>query len=198
MARPPVDCGVGALCRARRARAFFLAGLARTASGPVLAVVAGERDAEDLADDLELFSDDAHFLPAWETLPFEHVSPNVSTMAQRAAARHALITGGPGTVVVGSVRAVVQRVSPSPVDPIHLVVGAEVDLSALTQRLADMGYERTDRVESAASLRSEAGSSTCIRRKGGLRCESTCGVTRSRRSPRSRCSRSGRSVLAPR
>ena len=80
--------------------------------------------------------------------PFEHVSPNVSTMAQRAAARHALITGGPGTVVVGSVRAVVQRVSPSPVDPIHLVVGAEVDLSALTQRLADMGYERTDRVES--------------------------------------------------
>ena len=129
-------------------RAFFLAGLARTASGPVLAVVAGERDAEDLADDLELFSDDAHFLPAWETLPFEHVSPNVSTMAQRAAARHALITGGPGTVVVGSVRAVVQRVSPSPVDPIHLVVGAEVDLSALTQRLADMGYERTDRVES--------------------------------------------------
>ena len=39
-----------------------------------------------------------------------------------------------------------------------------------------MGYERTDRVESAASLRSEAGSSTCIRRKGGLRCESTCGV----------------------
>ena len=130
------------------ARAFFLAGLAGTASGPVLAVVAGERDAEDLADDLELFTDDSHFLPAWETLPFEHVSPNVGTMAQRAAARHALRTGGAGSVVVGSVRAATQRVSPSPVEPVILTVGGEVDLSALTQRLAAMGYERTDRVES--------------------------------------------------
>jgi len=102
------------------ARAFFLAGLAGTASGPVLAVVAGERDAEDLADDLELFTDDSHFLPAWETLPFEHVSPNVGTMAQRAAARHALRTGGAGSVVVGSVRAATQRVSPSPVEPVIL------------------------------------------------------------------------------
>jgi len=130
------------------ARAFFLAGLAGTASGPVLAVVAGERDAEDLADDLELFTDDSHFLPAWETLPFEHVSPNVGTMAQRAAARHALRTGGAGSVVVGSVRAATQRVSPSPVEPVILTVGGEVDLSVLTQRLAAMGYERTDRVES--------------------------------------------------
>ena len=130
------------------ARAFFLAGLAGTASGPVLAVVAGERDAEDLADDLELFTDDSHFLPAWETLPFEHVSPNVGTMAQRAAARHALRTGGAGSVVVGSVRAATQRVSPSPVEPVILTVGGEVDFSALTQRLAAMGYERTDRVES--------------------------------------------------
>ena len=130
------------------ARAFFLAGLARSPRGPVLAVVAGERDAEDLADDLELFTDLSHFLPAWETLPFEHVSPNVGTMAQRAAARHALGTGGPGTVVVGSVRAVTQRVSPSPVEPVTLAVGAEIDLQDLAARLAAIGYERTDRVES--------------------------------------------------
>ncbi|MBI5156956.1 MAG: DEAD/DEAH box helicase, partial [Acidimicrobiia bacterium] len=133
-------------------RAFFLAGVARSSPGPVLAIVAGEHDAEDLADDLELFTDRAHFLPAWETLPFEHVSPNVGTMAQRAAARHALRQGGPGTVVVGSVRAVTQRVSPSPVEPVVLAVGTEVDLPVLTARLAAMGYERTDRVESRGAF----------------------------------------------
>ena len=55
-------------------------------------------------------------MPAWETLPFEHVSPNVGTMAHRVEARHALALNAPG-VVVASVRAAMQRVSPSPVGP---------------------------------------------------------------------------------
>src|SRR3972149_429697 len=94
------------------ARAYLLAGLARAAPGPILAIVAGEHDAEDLADDLELFTEHSRFLPAWETLPFEHVSPNVGTMAQRAAARHFLRGGGAGSVVVGPVRAAPHRGAP--------------------------------------------------------------------------------------
>jgi transcription-repair coupling factor (superfamily II helicase) len=128
-------------------RALFLAGMAEESGGPVFALVAGERDAEELADDLDLFTDDSLFLPAWETLPFEHVSPNVATMAARAAARHALQEGRPGAVVVASVRAAVQRVSPSPVDPQLVQVGDEVDLGRLTGDLAAAGYTRTDRVE---------------------------------------------------
>ncbi|MEE9297910.1 MAG: transcription-repair coupling factor [Acidimicrobiia bacterium] len=134
------------------ARAFWLAGLAVHSPGPVLAIVAGEREAEDLADDLELFTDRVDHLPAWETLPFEHVSPNVSTMAARMQARHVLQTGGPGRVVIASVRAAVQRVSPSPVAPIVLTVGDSVDLSGLVTALADLGYERTDRVEARGEM----------------------------------------------
>lgn len=128
-------------------RAYLLAGLASRAAGPVLAITAGERDAEELADDVELFTAESHFLPAWETLPFEHVSPNVATMAQRAAARYLLRTGGPGTIVVGSVRAVTQRVSPSPVDPVVVIAGEDAGFDDLVSRLAALGYERTDRVE---------------------------------------------------
>ena len=65
-------------------RAWFAAALA--ARGPVLAVVPGERDAEELADDASLFLAAWH-LPAWETLPFEHVSPSVQAMGARAVAR---------------------------------------------------------------------------------------------------------------
>ena len=129
-------------------RAFFLAGLAARAPGPVLAVVPGERDAEELSDDLELFTEHAVLLPAWETLPFEHVSPTIGTMASRAAARHALCAGPPGTVVVASVRAAVQRVSPSPVEPQVVRAGDTLDFGALVASLSATGYDRTDRVES--------------------------------------------------
>jgi transcription-repair coupling factor (superfamily II helicase) len=133
-------------------RAFFLAGLATRTPRTVLAVVPGEREAEDLADDLELFSDTSFHLPAWETLPFEHVSPNTATMAQRSVARHALSTGGPGTVVVGSVRAVVQRISPSSVAPVMLRQGEEAPFDGVVDALTAAGYERTDRVEARGEV----------------------------------------------
>ncbi len=129
-------------------RAFLAVGLAAAAEAPVLAVVPGERDAEELVDDAELFTDRVIGLPAWETLPFEHVSPNVVTMARRSEARYRLANGGPGTLVVGSVRAVTQRLSPSPVNPVVVAAGDQVDRDALIEILADLGYHRTDRVES--------------------------------------------------
>jgi transcription-repair coupling factor (superfamily II helicase) len=129
------------------ARAFFLAGLAAHASGPMLAIVPGERDAEDLAEDLELFNHSAVFMPAWETLPFEHVSPNAATMARRAEARYLLSAGEPGTVVIASARSVSQRISPSNPEPVAGRVGETVGFDRLIERLAWDGYHRTDRVE---------------------------------------------------
>ncbi|NNC93561.1 MAG: transcription-repair coupling factor, partial [Acidimicrobiia bacterium] len=128
-------------------RAFFIAGLAARASSPVLAVVPGEQEADDLADDVSLFWDNVLTLPAWETLPFEHVSPNAATMARRAQARHLLAAGGPGAVVVASVRAVIQRISPSPVSPILLQPGSTMDPIDLVTQLGEFGYHRSDRVE---------------------------------------------------
>ncbi|MFQ5555772.1 MAG: transcription-repair coupling factor, partial [Acidimicrobiia bacterium] len=104
-------------------------------------------DAEDLADDLEMFHDKVHLLPAWETLPFEHVSPNVPTMAQRSVARYALRTGGSGTVVVSSVRAATQRLSPSAPDPLCVSAGSAPGFDTVVEVLAGLGYHRTDRVE---------------------------------------------------
>jgi transcription-repair coupling factor (superfamily II helicase) len=68
-------------------------------------------------------------------------------MARRSLARHRLATGGSGTVVVASVRAAIQRLSPSAPDPIVLARGSEIEVTGLTVRLADLGYQRTDRVE---------------------------------------------------
>ena len=127
-------------------RAITLAGMAQRLARPILAVVPGEREAEDLADDVELFADRVSFLPAWEILPFEHVSPNVRTMALRTEARHQL-EGDEPVVVVGSVRGVTQRLSPSSPRPVTADAGTEVDFERFVATLVDVGYSRTDRVE---------------------------------------------------
>jgi transcription-repair coupling factor (superfamily II helicase) len=127
-------------------RAFALAGLFESIDETLLVVIPGESAAEELVDDLRLFTDEVVLAPAWETLPFEHVSPNTVTMAQRAQARHRLGSGEP-VIVVASVRSAIQRLSPSPVDPLRLFAGDEVDFDSVPAALADLGYQRTDRVE---------------------------------------------------
>ncbi len=128
-------------------RAIAVAGIAARLDRPLVAVVPGERAAEELTDDLALFSDDVLLLPAWGTLPFEHVSPNVATMAHRSEARHRLAAATPGRIVVGSVRAVTQRLGASSPAPIVIGAGSEQPFEQVVERLAAAGYHRTDRVE---------------------------------------------------
>ncbi|HEU4320187.1 MAG TPA: transcription-repair coupling factor [Acidimicrobiia bacterium] len=127
-------------------RAFALAGLFDSLGESLLVVVPGESDAEELADDLELFVEPVVLAPAWETLPFEHVSPNISTMARRARARDRL-GSTEANIVVASVRSAIQRSSPSPIEPLPFAPGQEIDLADLARKLAGLGYQRTDRVE---------------------------------------------------
>ncbi len=124
----------------------MLAAMVERLDTPILAIVAGEREASELVEDLALFTTRSIQLPAWETLPFEHVSPNVVTMAERVEARHRL-TGADGIVVVASVRAVTQRVSPTTTRPLRFAVGEEHDLEDVVADLAAIGYTRTDRAE---------------------------------------------------
>lgn len=127
-------------------RAFALAGLFENLGESMLVIVPGENDAEELVDDLGLFTDEAVLVPAWEILPFEHVSPNTLTMARRAEARDRL-RGKEPVLIVSSVRAAIQRVSPSSVEPLRMRKSDEIDLGTLTTTLSGMGYQRTDRVE---------------------------------------------------
>jgi transcription-repair coupling factor (superfamily II helicase) len=125
--------------------------MAVRSSAPILAIVAGEREAEDLAQDVTLFTSDVVHLPAWETLPFEHVSPNVATMASRIEARYRLQSDDP-FIVVASTRAVTQRISPTTVEPLLFEPGMDYDLDETVDHLALLGYLRTDRVEARGDM----------------------------------------------
>ncbi len=148
------------------ARAVVIAGMAHLSGRrPILAAVPTAADADRLAHDLSAFlgPDQVELFPAWETLPFERVSPSVETMGRRLRAMWRLRAGpsreagqpaGPGRgggprVLVAPVRALVQRLGPRVEDtePIALVPGQVVDPLDLVARLVRLGYRREYQVE---------------------------------------------------
>ncbi len=149
------------------ARAVVLAAVAGLGATPtVLVATATAREAEQLVHDLAPFLGDeaVDLLPAWETLPFERVSPATETMGRRLRAMWRLRHGpasepGPGAVpptrvVVAPIRALLQRLGPRVEDAEPVVVrrGEELDPEDLVARLVRAGYRREYQVEARGEL----------------------------------------------
>ncbi len=93
-------------------------------------------------------------LPAWETLPFERVSPEVETMGRRLALlwglRHPVDDPlfAPPRVIVAPIRALLQRLGPTPPDaPLIVRPGQVLSADELLSRLVGAGYRREHQVE---------------------------------------------------
>jgi transcription-repair coupling factor (superfamily II helicase) len=148
------------------ARAITIAGLARLSSrAPVVVAVPTTGEAERLAHDLSAFlgDDEVELFPAWETLPFERVSPSVETMGRRLRTIWRLTTGAGSAadgsddggrhraprVVVAPVRALVQRLGPhvDEIEPIVIGHQDQIDPTELVSRLVSAGYRREELVE---------------------------------------------------
>ncbi|OLT43393.1 transcription-repair coupling factor [Serinicoccus sp. CNJ-927] len=132
------------------------------ASGPVLAVTATGREADDLVGVLgELLPEGPDVVagfPSWETLPHERLSPRSDTVGHRLATLRRLAhpdrTGedplaGPVQVVVASVRALLQPIVRGLGDlvPVRLAAGEERPLTEVVEALAAAAYTRVDMVE---------------------------------------------------
>src|ERR671913_1783400 len=123
------------------ARALVTAGLTRlTSRRPVVLAVPTSTEAERLAHDLGAYLDDdrVELFPAWETLPFERVSPGVETMGRRLRVLWRLRDPGRSPdVVVASVRALVQRLGPhvEDIEPVTIRPGQQIDRDELVDDL---------------------------------------------------------------
>lgn len=132
------------------ARAIAVATLAAQGERrPVVVAVPSGIDAERLERDLAtlLGPDDVDLFPAWETLPFERVSPGIETMGRRQRVLWGL-RSAPPLVLVAPIRALAQRLAPaSGGDPLVIGAGDVIDLDDVVRRLVDMGYRRDVQVE---------------------------------------------------
>ncbi|MBI2704816.1 MAG: transcription-repair coupling factor [Actinobacteria bacterium] len=135
------------------ARAMAVAGLAHLSRRqPIVVAVPATNDAERLANDLAAFlgESEVHLFPAWETLPFERVSPSVETMGRRLRTLwHLRDPERAPRVIVASVRALVQRLGPhvEDVEPIVVGHGDQLDPTDLVEKLVSLGYRREYQVE---------------------------------------------------
>ena len=148
----------GSLAVAEPARAVVLASLVRRAGRtPLVVAVPTGTEAERLANDMRLYLGDqsVELFPAWETLPFERISPNVETMGRRLRVlrRLASLEDRPA-VVVASGRALVQRLGPGAgrIDPLRIGPGDTIDQQDLIAKLVEIGYRREYQVEHRGEL----------------------------------------------
>ena len=140
------------LAVAESGQAAVLAAIAeKNGRHPVVVATPTTADAERLAGDLSAMLDGgATLFPAWETLPFERVSPGVETMGRRCQAIWQLLDPvGCPRVLVAPIRALLQRLVPDSDDaqPVTVTAGDRVDLGQLAANLAARGYRRDVQVE---------------------------------------------------
>lgn len=119
---------------------------------PIIVATPTGTAAQQLFDDLSNFINhtDIAFFPAWETLPFERVSPGIETMSRRVETIWRLMDPEHAPqIVVTPVRALSQKLSPSlhALQPISISVSSTIDINDVTQQLAAFGYRRETIVE---------------------------------------------------
>jgi transcription-repair coupling factor (superfamily II helicase) len=135
------------------ARSISIAALSHLSSASPLVVACPTGSmAGQLADDLAQYvgRDDVVLYPAWETLPFERVSPAVETMGRRLELLWRLRDPARSPrIVVAGVRALLQRLGPgaTSVEPIVIRPNDVVDPDDLAARLVEFGYRREELVE---------------------------------------------------
>ncbi|HEY6567218.1 MAG TPA: transcription-repair coupling factor [Actinomycetota bacterium] len=139
------------LARAEAGQPLVIAAIASALDLPTMAVAAGPREAEAVAADVGAFlgTDRVALLPAWESLPYEQISPSPEVSARRDAAVRRLREAAGAFVVVVPALAAMQGTIPTlgTVRPTQLVSGSEVSPDDLAARLVDLGYSRADIVE---------------------------------------------------
>jgi transcription-repair coupling factor (superfamily II helicase) len=135
------------------ARSIVLAGLGALSSQRTFLVLLPTSTAAELvANDLRAYvpAEEVELFPAWETLPFERVSPGVETMGRRLRVMWRLRKPerAPRFVVAG-VRALSQRLGPhvEDVEPVTITTGQQVDPAELVAELVRLGYRREYLVE---------------------------------------------------
>ena len=126
-----------------------------SASQPIVAVLPAAVAAEDLARELSVWlgEDEVECFPAWETFPFERVSPTLQSMGERQRILWRLREHPPKVMTV-SAGALTQRLVPASLQvmPAAVSVGQILDREDLISHLIAGGYKRCPQVEHRGNL----------------------------------------------
>lgn len=134
--------------------AFLLRDLLRSSKQDILYIVSDGLSLERTAELLKNVAPDVEVLkfPAWDTVPYDRVSPNTGIVAERVAALGAL-TLNPNPkkkrIVIASIGAVIQKLPPSKIfrnSMREIRVGGKLDFNDFVHYAVVNGYNRVEQV----------------------------------------------------
>lgn len=142
------------------AKALVALQTAQALTRPLLLIAAGRIEAEAIHDDLCTYAgaESVVYLPSWEVLPSDKMTPADDIVAERMAALrrlNAAADSGEHLHTVLPVRSLLQYVANRKrlaADTIGLTVGEEYDLEDLLLRLTRLGYRREVMVEQRGEM----------------------------------------------
>ena len=126
----------------------------RAENRPLIVVTASSRGAEDLATELRTLHDNVFEFPAWETLPYERLSPRSDTVAKRIHALYQLehqrakpLSSHP--IIVTPARGLIHQfiADLARTDLMQIAHGQELSMEYLIGHLSSLAFNRTDLVE---------------------------------------------------
>jgi transcription-repair coupling factor (superfamily II helicase) len=141
--------------------AFALAAVAQKRGGVTLFVARDETRAARMEEATRFFAPSLETLrlPAWDTLPYDRISPAAAVAAQRCAALTALARRAPGEraplLVIATASAVAQRVPPRArmaAAAYAAKTGEEANMAELEGYLTANGYSRASTVRAAGEF----------------------------------------------
>ncbi len=116
-------------------------------------VARDDRRMEAVRQQLAFFAANVRVIafPAWDTVPYDRVGPNADIVAERMATLAKLVVAArkQPTIVLTTVNAILQRVPPSGFirkTMKQIAPGQRIDMKRLTERLQQIGYQRTGTV----------------------------------------------------
>jgi len=142
------------------AKPYLVACLHRELKLPMLVVTPRPQEARQLQDQLLAWGDDAIIFPEPDSLPYERLASEPSTIGQRINALSLLDSGDTAPLIIASAHAISQKtISPSDFrSTAHTIwQGMKVNIEELLARWQDMGYEWEHMVEVPGSFSRRGG-----------------------------------------
>jgi transcription-repair coupling factor (superfamily II helicase) len=132
----------------RSSLALVTANVHRAVGGTLFIVFPTEKEAEEFAGDLDLFSDDIYHFPWLDVIPYQGARIHASILGARMHCLAGLISGREG-IYVTSVRNLIYPLPPKEFiesSLIRISAGDEFDPEGIGGSLADYGYLRVPKV----------------------------------------------------
>ena len=130
---------------------LLLRQLALAVDAPLLVVVAGSQEADELIGQLDFFADDdlpVRYFPDWETLPYDVFSPHQDITSARLEVLSLLPSWQHGLLIT-TTATLMQRLAPVEYVRNHSLVlksGDTLDINAFRAQLGDAGYYAVSQV----------------------------------------------------